>query len=181
MSQAGVEQILYLMDEAFEGSREHSLLANLHSIGPRDWLWTPPGGGRSVRDIVAHVGDCKYMYYDYAFGGAVMTWDDSLLAEAWRGHDAETAVPPFLDWLREGHRRLRASFAALDDAELPRPRMTNWGALHETRWIASVMIEHDLYHAGEINHLRALCHGDDRWAWAPTARAEELRARRRPR
>jgi hypothetical protein len=27
------------------------------------------------------------------------------------------------------------------------------------------MIEHDLYHAGEINHLRALRHGADRWAF----------------
>jgi hypothetical protein len=27
-----------------------------------------------------------------------------------------------------------------------------------------VMIEHDIYHAGEINHLRSLHHGDDRWA-----------------
>jgi hypothetical protein len=26
------------------------------------------------------------------------------------------------------------------------------------------MIEHDLYHAGEINHLRSLRQGTDRWA-----------------
>jgi hypothetical protein len=33
----------------------------------------------------------------------------------------------------------------------------------ETRWIISVMIQHDLYHAGEINHVRSLLSGDDRW------------------
>jgi hypothetical protein len=27
------------------------------------------------------------------------------------------------------------------------------------------MVEHDLYHAGEINHLRALFTRDDRWAY----------------
>lgn len=53
--------------------------------------------------------------------------------------------------------------AALDDGELLRPRRTNWGELKETRWIIGVMIAHDLYHAGEINHLRSLRQGDDRW------------------
>jgi AICAR transformylase/IMP cyclohydrolase PurH len=32
----------------------------------------------------------------------------------------------------------------------------------------------------ERKAMLAVRHGDDRWAWAPTARAEELRARRRP-
>jgi hypothetical protein len=27
------------------------------------------------------------------------------------------------------------------------------------------MIQHDLYHAGEINHLRALSQDADRWAY----------------
>jgi hypothetical protein len=32
-----------------------------------------------------------------------------------------------------------------------------------TRQIISIMIEHDLYHAGEINHLRALMQETDYW------------------
>jgi hypothetical protein len=35
--------------------------------------------------------------------------------------------------------------------------MTSWGELKETRWI----IQHDLYHAGEINHIRALHQQND--------------------
>jgi len=31
------------------------------------------------------------------------------------------------------------------------------------RAIIGVMIAHDLYHAGEINHLRALRQGNDQW------------------
>lgn len=27
------------------------------------------------------------------------------------------------------------------------------------------MIQHDLYHVGEINHLRSLRQGTDRWAY----------------
>jgi hypothetical protein len=59
----------------------------------------------------------------------------------------------------------RQSIAALDDdAELLRLRLTNWGEREETRWIITVMIQHDLYHASEINHLRSLRQGTDRWA-----------------
>ena len=43
--------------------------------------------------------------------------------------------------------------------------MTNWGEPKETRWIIAVMIGHDLYHAGEVNHIRSLRQQDDRWAY----------------
>jgi hypothetical protein len=48
---------------------------------------------------------------------------------------------------------------------LLRPRLTNWGERQQTRWIIAVMIQHDLYHAGEINHLRSLRQGTDRRAY----------------
>jgi hypothetical protein len=51
------------------------------------------------------------------------------------------------------------------DAELDRPRQTNWGELRPTRWIVAAMITHDAYHAGEINHLRSLLGTDDRWRY----------------
>ena len=28
-----------------------------------------------------------------------------------------------------------------------------------------ILMRHDLYHAGEINHLRALAQDNDAWAW----------------
>ena len=64
----------------------------------------------------------------------------------------------------EGHSRLKARVEALADSELTTLRRTNWGEMKETRWIIAVMIEHDLYHA-EINHIRALYEGSDKWAW----------------
>ena len=92
----GIDQLLYLLDEAFEGNEWHSLVGNLRDVGPEDWRWIPPSGRRSILSIV-------------------------------------------------------------------RPRRTNWGELMETRWIIAVMIQHDLYHAGEINHLRSLRQRTDRW------------------
>jgi uncharacterized damage-inducible protein DinB len=161
-STPAVLQLLYLLDEAFDGTTEwHSLLGNLRSVTPEDWLWVPPGGERSIRDIVGHVGGCKLMYYDYAFGAGTHTWDDPLV----KGDEPLATIDSAVAWLREVQERLRSTIARLDDDELLRPRKTNWGETAETRWIIAVMIQHDLYHAGEINHLRSLRQRSDRWEY----------------
>lgn len=163
MTAPGVQQMLYLLDQAYDGSREHSLLGNLRSVTDDDWLWTPPGGDRSVFDILQHVGECKYVYENHAFGDRSMRWDQPASLPT-----VEPGTPrgDVMAWLAEGQRRLCESVAALaDDAELTKLRPANWGQEHETRWLISVMIEHDLYHAGEVNHLRALRQDNDRWAW----------------
>jgi hypothetical protein len=129
----------------------------LQSVAPADWLWVAPGGRRSIRDVVAHVGACKFMYHDQAFGDGRYTWDDPPVA----GGDALAAIPSAIAWLREGHERLRRGIAALDDDELLRPRPHHSGTARETRWIVQTMIEHDLYHAGEINYIRALRQQND--------------------
>ena len=160
MTTAAVEQLLYLLDAAFD-SGWHSLLGNLSAVAPAEWQHLPHGGQRSIRDIVQHVGGCKFMYENHAFGDATLGWDHPLV----RGADALANVASANAWLRDGQARLRASIAALDDEQLLQLRLTNWGELKETRWIIAVMIEHDLYHAGEINHLRSICRHDDRWAY----------------
>ena len=53
----------------------------------------------------------------------------------------------------------------LTDEDPAKPSRVNWGEIKDLHWIIAVMIEHDLYHAGEINHIRALRQGNDRWAW----------------
>jgi uncharacterized damage-inducible protein DinB len=163
MGRAAVEQLLFLMDMAFEApADEDSLLLNLSSVRDEDWLWTPAAGSRSIAAIVGHVGACKYVYDNHMFGDATMTWSDPLASPQDRpAADCEAT----LDWLREGHRRFRSHVAELDDGELARPRRRPEGGSRETRWLVAVMIQHDQFHAGEINHLRALSQGNDRWAW----------------
>jgi len=165
MSRAAVEEILYLLDQAFDGDDEHSLLANLRNVRPHDWTWRPPGGSRSIRAIVRHAGWAKYMYNDHAFGPGALSWDDlpRIAADLDGQRDP---VAAYRHWLVEGQRLLRDSIAALTDADLPEPQRTHWGELMETRRIIAVMIEHDLYHAGEINHIRALSQSDDTWPGA---------------
>jgi uncharacterized damage-inducible protein DinB len=163
MARAAIEQLLYLLAEAFEGHGEHALLANLRDLSDGDLSWVPPGGGRSTFDILEHIGECKYVYENHAFGDGSMRWDrPGTVPMMQPGVSKEELIA----WLREGQRRLEASVAALaDDGDLLAQRRANWGATYETRWLVNVMIQHDLYHAGEINHLRALRQGTDRWPW----------------
>jgi hypothetical protein len=167
MGRGAIEQYLYLLEQAYDGHHEHSLLANLRSLRKEDWDWTPPNGSRTIRAIVAHVGECKYVYENSAFGDGAFRWDHP--TDAFRAILRGSSGPPgaVLAWLAEGQHQLIRPVSALDDDELRHPRRTPWGAPEEARWIVSVMIEHDLYHAGEINHLRALHHGADRWTLEP--------------
>lgn len=69
------------------------------------------------------------------------------------------------DWLRRVHAELMAHVQALSDKALTERRWANWGEQRETRWLISMLLQHDTYHAGEINRMRALLAKEDRWNW----------------
>jgi hypothetical protein len=169
MSRSGIEQLLYMLDRTFEpGSlfgSWHSFLVNLADVRDEDLLWKPDGGERSIFEVVEHVGIVQYGYDSAMFGDGSMSWDK------------EGSIPTILPttprdemvaWLRDGHQRLRSHIAALeDDAELLALRNDPWGTEHEARWLITQVIQHDLYHAGELNHIRALRHRNDEWGNEP--------------
>jgi uncharacterized damage-inducible protein DinB len=165
---SGIETMLGLMDEAFRGrgieasNESQALLANLATVMPEQLRVRPFGLARTIEAIAIHVGACKVVYDDYAFGTGTLRFGTPEV-EPW-GADGPVPRDDLVAWLEAAHARLAAHVAALaDDAELDRPRLTNGGELRPTRWIVAAMITHDAYHAGEINHLRSLLSGDDRW------------------
>ena len=173
MARAALDQYLYLLDEAFAGEDWHSLMSNLKDLAPEDWLWLPPSGARPIAEMVAHLAACKNMYGNHAFGDASLTWDDPLANEKVLKEPTAEEIERLVSFLKDAHVRLRGQVDALaDDAELARQRRTNWGDMAETRWIVKSMIEHDLYHAGEINRMRALRQENDRWAYDQSTQTE---------
>ncbi len=62
------------------------------------------------------------------------------------------AMRPYLE---EAQRTLRGQLDHLRDADLPAPRMTNWGDRWPTERILWVMIAHDAHHGGQIRTMRA--------------------------
>ncbi len=159
----GVDALLWLMDEAFDG-RDQSLISGLEAVRDEDWWAKPQGGGRSIASILEHVGWAKWMYEDYGFGGSSLNGGEPPM---WPADGRPRARPELLEWLTEGHRRLRESLGALaDDSELDRPRFVyGLQAVKPTREFFRILAGHDFYHAGEINHIRALLQGNDKWPY----------------
>jgi hypothetical protein len=154
MGRTGIEQYLYMLDRAFDAPDGwHSLLKNVEGVRGDDWDWVAPGGRRSIRQIAGHCG-AIYMWENHVFGDGSMSWQSIPGPENWR-------VPSILDWVRTGVAKFRAGIDALaDDEELTRPRKAPDGMM-ETRWCINIMIQHLLYHSGEINYVRALKQGND--------------------
>ncbi len=134
-SRGGIEALLYLVDEAFRGrgiaetDESQALLPNLATVPQEAWRVLPDGGARSIEAIVVHVGACKIMCDDYAFGTGTLQWGTPEV-EPWpEGQAPRDEVIP---WLERAHTRLVEHVAALpDDTELRRLRPANWG---EDRW-----------------------------------------------
>lgn len=177
MSRAVVDSLVYLLDEAFEGIGQpwDSMLGNLASINEDDWLWVPPGGARMIRTVTSHVGGASYLYFDRVFGSYAVFGDP---IKSWNAPAGNLGVgteeldstrrlekePPMADviaWVTERARAFRDAVAELDDAALSEQRVNHRGQPHPVRWFIGLMIQHYTYHAGEINHIRALHQGND--------------------
>jgi uncharacterized damage-inducible protein DinB len=165
-SMSEIALLRYLMDEAFgrsgESGESQSLMGNLGTVDEAMWR---AGVGRSVRtieSIALHVGSCKVMYRDHAFGSRALTWE-SPQVQPWP--EGRAPLDGTRAWLVESHARLMDAVSTLTDEDLAVERYANWGELRPTRWLCSVLLQHDVYHAGEINRMRSLLAGEDRWAW----------------
>ena len=167
VSQDGIQAFLYLMDEAFRGrgieesNESQALIPNLATVADSTWRTVPASGARSIEAIALHVGTCKVMYDDYAFGPGTLNW---VMPEVQPWPEGAAPMVDAIGWLETAHERFAGHVAALaDDAELDRPRRANWGEERPTRWLIAATITHDAYHSGEINHLRSILGPDDRW------------------
>src|SRR5512144_50719 len=96
-SRTAIETLSWLIEDAFGGDPDQSLLANLRDLRAEDWTALPAGASRSIAEVLEHVGWCKWMYEDYAFGGASMRGDQPPLIP----ENGEHARPPqeLLAWL----------------------------------------------------------------------------------
>jgi len=109
-----------------------------------------PKGPHSVAWLIVHLASCKIMYVEYAFGEGKLSWDDLSLPSSL--YDA-------LVYLTTSHQSLRVAVEKLTDENLPQVRKTNWGELWSTEKIIWTMIQHDIYHGGQIQAVRKIFQG----------------------
>jgi hypothetical protein len=161
VSRTQIELYLGFLDRGIEGTDMHSMIGNLKDVTEADYVRVPEGG-RPIWEMVRHAASAKHVYASAAFVDGSVHWEQVRnRRDATEGY----TMADDIEWLRDGQRIFRDGVAALsDDSELAHERGTHWGARVPTERIIRIMIEHDIYHAGEINHLRALIQGTDYWA-----------------
>lgn len=159
-----VEAYRVLTEHAYGGDGAHSVLGNLSNVTNDDWLWAPSPEGRSIADIVEHIGGGKYGYHSAMFGDGSYAID---------GPDQRFAAHPGRDrgemmaWLQRGQEILIKGIAGLSDADLKRPPRGDKFQGMQLQGLLYLGVVHDLYHAGELNHLRSIAQGNDRWGYFP--------------
>ena len=153
------------MEAAYRADPFHALRRNVESVRPDEWdvrpaEWSKDEFGEqpelSICDSTLHIAGAKFMYADRAFGDASLEWADIALPPR--------DMPSVLAWLDEGHSLIARGLAALeDDAELEAERPAPWRVPMRRDALLGIIINHDLYHSGEINRQRALMRGAVGW------------------
>lgn len=162
MSRAVVDEYLYQMDRAFyvpEGNDpEHSLLRNLEAVSEEEFLKPAPGGGRTIVQIAWHVAAGKFMYANHGFEDGRLDWPEFF--SHWEGKPTKQET---IDWLKEAPPTSNASSSRSATATLLFPAKRRFPRRSRHGNLIANMIEHDVYHSGEINLARALQAGIDVW------------------
>lgn len=177
MARAAIEMLLRAMQWAYADDPFHALRRNLESVTDAEWdvrpaSWSVDEFGTdpelSICDIVLHVAAAKRMYANRVFGDGLMEWEQIAIPEA-------RDMASVLAWLDDGYRQLVDGLTALpDDAELATERTFPYRRgliLVPREQLLRIIINHDLYHSGEINRQRALIRGAEGWAGGGDAAA----------
>src|SRR5690606_13223170 len=161
-----LDSIAQRLEAAYRGDRYHALLRNIESVRPDEWdvrpaEWSAEVFGAqpqlSICDIAGHAGAAKHVYAARLSGDDALAWADIRVPAA-------REMPAVLTWLDEGHEALASALAGLaDDADLMAERLSPSRRVLTAEQLLSLIINHDLYHAGEVNRQRALLRGADGW------------------
>jgi uncharacterized damage-inducible protein DinB len=144
----------------YNDRRWHSVISNLEPVRPEDWDALPEGAERPIRELVNHVGKCYLIYENHCFGDGTLTWNAGAMTE---GLPRQATPEQTIDWLRASHRKFSESLAKITDEQLGEAGTGDWFEGHPRRDIVERMIQHGIYHAGEINHLRGTIQRNDAW------------------
>lgn len=154
-----VERIVDQLKRAFEGEAWHgpSVLEIIGGISSQEAAARPLNGVHSIWEIVLHIE----------------AWERAILRRLW-GDRAQ--LPTEEDWpsvaatsdaaweqtrqaLKQGHRDLRDAIERLDESRLDQPIIEGMSSVYVT---LHGIVQHDLYHAGQIAILKKASSEDAR-------------------
>lgn len=169
-----IGQLVGLLDHVLEEPADqfgtqhwHSLLWNLHNVRPEDWDAEPVPASRTIREIVRHIGIVYLAYESHVFGDGTQGWNDPAIDGVVPGNDPAEMIA----WLRAAHGRFRTSVAGLTDAQLP--QLCSWGEPWTYQRIIEVVLQHGVYHIGEVNYARATLQDNNDWRHQDLGREDQ--------
>ncbi len=93
-----------------------------------------------------HIASVNYLYWDYAFGSASLTFDLELPGDA-----AEAT-----DWLFASHQPVMDALTDLGDLDLDKLVPTSWGEEWPVHQVIVTLVNEQVHHGAEISLLRDL-------------------------
>ena len=151
-----IDRLLDLLDQAFDHKAWHgtNLKGSVRGLNAGKAAWRPAPGRHSIAEIVVHAAYWKYAVNRRLTGtrrGSFpipgSNWfavSDDLDEKTWQGH---------VRLLVSTHRTLREAVAALDPDRLDRHEA---GSRFRVLDLVHGAASHDLYHAGQVQLLKAL-------------------------
>jgi uncharacterized damage-inducible protein DinB len=146
-----LERIEDQLKRAFEGEAWHgpSVLEILKDVTAAQAAARPLPGAHNIWELVLHIAAWEEACRRRLEGDRAELSD----SEDWRAitGTGEAAWEQVKAFLIEGHRRLRAAIAKVDESRLDEPILPGMPSVYIT---LHGVIQHDLYHAGQIGILK---------------------------
>src|SRR5262245_16830323 len=152
---AGPAQLLTILDQAYDRRSWHgtNLRGSIRGLSAKQAAWRPARGRHNIWELVVHAAYWKYVVRRRLSGEARGSFP--LKGSNWferptvRNEGAWRADVLLLD---QSHRALRDAVAKLTATQL-RQKV---GEGKNAAWLISGAAAHDLYHAGQIQLIKAL-------------------------
>jgi uncharacterized damage-inducible protein DinB len=147
-----IKRIMDQLDRGFAGEAWHgpSLMQLLEGINPEDAAEHPIRGAHSIWELANHIAAWKTIVQHRAAGEAVK---DVTAEQDWPPpfEVSEAAWTRALEDLRASHARLRGVIERLREEQLAHKAA---GEEYSIYFMVHGLIQHDLYHAGQIAVLK---------------------------
>jgi uncharacterized damage-inducible protein DinB len=153
------EKLRRSLDSAYRSSRWHSVKGALKGLSEEDAEWRPqpykgfPWSTGSINCILFHVAACKLVEMSSGFGDGTFTYEAAdKLPEA-------GSLSGLRKLLERGQKEVLRVLDGLDEEDLSRQVRVSDGSMVSAEEFFDMLVEHDLYHAGQIRYVRNLIDG----------------------
>ena len=159
MTDAGLTQILFLIDTAYDSASWHgpNLRGSLRGVTPPLAAWRPAEGRHNIWELVVHAAYWKYVAWRRLTGAKRGSFP--LAGSNWLTRPVANTPREWADdlsLLDRTHESLRDAVAAIPPGQLDRASAQK-GVTR--RALVTGIDAHDLYHAGQVQLLKRLAEG----------------------